>query len=191
MEKLDAVTERLSPTDVLFTHVIVTEEMSLSDIWLLLMMRDCAAWIEKLPEAMFYCSWISPPHILQMSPDSSSTFSLFFMLKMFFLYSKAQSNIFVFSHYFFYCPVCQIVSHLMRCTCPTLCLSCPFLNLDLVQVTVIWMPVAQFLVETNAEMVWQSLVSLKHTRLIKQMSIIKERKKKREARAIPVWGEVH
>lgn len=46
MEKLEAVTERqgrLSPKDVLFTHVIVTEEMSLSDIWLLLMMRDCAA----------------------------------------------------------------------------------------------------------------------------------------------------
>lgn len=43
------------------------------------------------------------------------------------------------------------------------------------------MPAARFLVRTNPEMVWQQLISLKHTSLIKQMSIIKERKKKRRS----------
>ena len=46
MEKLEAITESRGgflPKEVLFTHVIVTEEMSLSDTSLLLMMRDCAA----------------------------------------------------------------------------------------------------------------------------------------------------
>lgn len=46
MEKLEAGAEsreRLSPKDVLFTRVIVTAEMSLSNIWLLLMTRERAA----------------------------------------------------------------------------------------------------------------------------------------------------
>lgn len=46
MEKLEAITEspgRFLSKEVLFTRVIVMEEMSLSDTSLLLMIRDCAA----------------------------------------------------------------------------------------------------------------------------------------------------
>lgn len=56
--------ERLSPKDVLFTRVIVTAEMSLSNIWLLLMTKERAAWISTAARGH-----VSPAHSSPTSPD--------------------------------------------------------------------------------------------------------------------------